>query len=201
VAQVNKVVTSKKKEIQQVIDESKWCINSKKNMIALPLWGTTVMYYCNNMSGIVSGDQAGLLKGIAGNLLSSVATPPPFKNLPQHNYGHSGSTIVSSYNKEIEQKLKDWIATIDVRIKQHSITGNDIHDELNSMSEEMEGELKTRGGTRIGSATGIAGTHDAWTNPSSTWYSPFSMAQVPKPLPFPKMILKIVKLAQALWSA
>jgi hypothetical protein len=201
VAQVNKVVTSRKKEVQQVIDESKWCINSKKNMIALPLWGTTVMYYCNNFSGINPGDQAELLKGVAGSLLSSATGAPVFKNLPQHNYGHSGSTVASSYNKEIEQKLQDWITTLQVRIKQHSITGNDIHDELNDMSEEMEGNLKTRGGTRVGSTTGIAGTHDAWTNPSPTWYMPFSMAQVPKPLPFPKMIIKIVKLAQALWSA
>jgi hypothetical protein len=200
VAQVNKVVTSKTQEVQQVIDESKWCINSKKNMLALPLWGTTVMHYCNNMSGMVPGDQAGLLKGISGTLLSSVTGAPAFKNLPQHNYGHSGGTIPSSYNKEIAQKLQDWIATVDVRIKQHAVTGNNIHDELNGMSEEMEGELKTRG-TRVGGTTGVTGTHDAWTNPGPTWYVPFSMAQVPKPLPFPKMILKIVKLAQALWSA
>ena len=200
VAQVNSVVVSKKKEVKKVIDESKWCINSKKNMIALPLWGTTVMYYCKDFSSVTSETKSALLKAVAGGLLNSRKIPPPFKDLPQHNYGHSGSTIATSYNKEIKKKLQDWIAKVQVKAMVHTITGEKVFDELNTMAVEMRRELRKRG-RRKGSAKGSVGTHDAWTDPGTEWYKPFSMAQVPKKLPSPKLIEKIVKLAQALWRS
>jgi hypothetical protein len=201
VAQVNKIIAPKKKEVKQVIDESQWCINSEVNMIALPLWGTTVMHYCNEFADITRGSVKALLKGIAGDLLSSETAEPPFVNLPQHNYSHSGKTIASSWNKEIEAMLNRWIANVQADIKDHEITGNDIHDKLNSMARDMRKKLKARG-RRRGSTTGKIGTHQAWLKPDPTcWYKPFSMAEVPKPMPFPKRNQKILSLAQALWGS
>jgi hypothetical protein len=198
VAQVNAAVVSKKPEVQKVIDESKWCINSKINMIALPLWGTTVLYYCTNFSSVTPSDLAGLKSGIAGSLLSSTTAAPPFENLPQHNYGHSGKTAAASYNLEIKKKLEDKMTEITADVQAHSITGDDVHSDLNDMASDMRTELETRG-KRVGSAQGKIGTHEAWLNPGPVWYLPFSMAKVPKPLPSPKMIQKIIKIAQALW--
>ena len=66
------------------------------------------------------------------------------------------------------------------------------------MADDMRELLKDRG-KRRGCKKGAAGTHDAWMNPADNWYEPFSMAEVAKKLPKPKMVEKIVKLAQALW--
>ena len=66
VAQVNKCVVGKTIEVQKVLDESKWCINSTKNMVALPLWGTTVMYYCKDFSQCNVRDEVGAVEGSSG---------------------------------------------------------------------------------------------------------------------------------------
>jgi hypothetical protein len=201
VAQVNSVIVKEgeKKGFKKVIDESKWCINEGPNMVALPLWGTTVMHYCNKFASIAKGDVSGLLKGIA-TLVSSDPTEPAFKNLPQHNYGHSGKTTESSYNKEIETKLDDLLTDVQVQMEEHAVTGDDIHGALNGLAGDMRTVLSDRG-LRTGSTTGVVGTHAAWLNPGDEWYIPFSMAQTPKPLPFAKMTMKIKRLAEAFWSA
>src|ERR1700691_1632712 len=134
VNQVNKCVVGKTQEVQKVIDESKWCINDPNNMVALPLWGTTVMYYCKDFSSITTWDVKGLLKGIAGSLLKTEQSAPAFENLPQHNYGHSGEDASMSYNLEIQQLLEDWITRLQVKIKKHAVTGDDIHKALNGKS-------------------------------------------------------------------
>jgi hypothetical protein len=198
VNQVNKCVVGKTQEVQQVIDESQWCINDPNNMVALPLWGTTVMHYCRDFSSITDWDVKGLLKGIAGSLLKTEQSAPAFENLPQHNYGHSGEDASMSYNLEIQKKLEKWIAKIQVDIQAHSITGPDIHEDLNTMSDDMRKELNKRG-TRMGSTLGTVGTHAAWLHPAPNWYVTFSMARVPKPMPQPKMTAKIVRIAEALW--
>jgi hypothetical protein len=201
VAQVNKVVAKKRGEVKKVVDESKWCINSGVNMIPLPLWGTTVMHYCNEFEDITKGSVKALLKGIAGDLLSSNTSKPPFVNLPQHNYGHSGRSISSSWNREVEALLKEWIADVQADMADHEVTGKDIHEELNTNARNMRRKLKGRG-KRKGSIRKEAGTHQAWLNPNPTcWYKPFSMADVPKPMPFPKRNQKIVALAKAFWRA
>src|SRR6516225_8777274 len=89
VSYVNKAIT-RKTEIKPVIDASKWCINSKTNMLAMPLWGTTVMHYCSDFSSITAGDTKGLAKALAGGLWKSKKGAPAFANIPHHNYGHSG---------------------------------------------------------------------------------------------------------------
>ena len=198
VSQVNKCVVSKKPEVQKVIDESKWCINAARNMIALPVWGSTVLHYCKDFSSVTAGDTKGLLKAITGTLLSTEQSVPAFANLPQHNYGHSGENASMSYNIEIQELLEDWITQIQIDIQSHVITGDDIHEDLNTKSDDMRTELNNRG-TRMGSTTGAAGTHAAWLHPAPDWYITFSMARVPKPMPPPKMTAKIVKIAEALW--
>src|SRR5262249_28064158 len=140
-----------------------------------------------------------LMQALKGDLLASTTGEPPFKNLPQHNYGHSGSSPKTSYNKEIETKLTKWLATVEDRVNRHTISGDNVNTELTNMAGKMRNELVNTRGMRIGCDEGTPGTHAAWMNPNKTWYMPFSMAQTPKKLPYPKMTDKVVKLAKAFW--
>ncbi len=201
VAQVNKVVSGVKKEVKKVIDESKWCINANVNMIALPIWGTTVLYYCDDFSSIKKNAVKVLKQEFnTGDLRESETKRPPFENLPQHNYGHSGKTVATSYNKEVEAKLRAWLAKVKVKVAAHKINGDGVQRDLNRMSRELRRTLRNRG-KRKGCTKGQVGTHDAWKNPSATWYKPFSMAQTPTKLPSPKLVEKVVKIAKALWRS
>jgi len=202
VKQVSVAIVSDTPETKTVIDESKWCINNDGNMMALPLWGTTIMHYCNDFSSIIKGDVGALMQGISGNLPSSNTAAPDFQDLPQHNYGHSGGSAATSYNREIADKLKKWFDDIKTDIKAHLVTGEDVHYDLVEMEKEMKGTLEARG-RRDGSKKGVVGTHGAWLDPGTNWYYPFSMAEVPKSVPFPEKlkIQKIVKIAAALWRA
>src|SRR5262245_53019212 len=53
-AQVKKVIVkeSEKNDFTDIVDSTEWCINDKRNMIALPMWGHTIMWYCNSFSSI-----------------------------------------------------------------------------------------------------------------------------------------------------
>jgi hypothetical protein len=198
---VNAAVSQTKPQVKKVIDESKWCINNKDNMVALPIWGTTVLHYCASFQSVASKTRSAVLQAIAQGLKSTDTKEPLFKNLPQHNYGHAGRTSDQSYNLEIEEKLEDWVVKIEFDIQKHSATGDKVQDQLNTMSGEMRGELKKRG-ERVGSANGNPGTHNAWLYPADDkWYLPFSMAKNPKPMPQPKMGNKIVAIAEALWRS
>jgi len=79
-----------------------------------------------------------------------------------------------------------------------------VNTALDNLAKKMRQELFTRG-HRLGSSNGIVGTHNAWLYPGPTWYEPFSMAQVPKPIPYPKnssdsTSQKIRRLAEASWG-
>lgn len=190
-------------QVKKVIDESEWCINNTGNMVALPIWGTTVMHYCASFQSVASQTRSAVLQAINQGLKSSNAVKPTFADLPQHNYGHSGKTSSESYNKEIEEKLGKWIDKIELDLENpnHVVDGPKVQTQLNTMSGEMREELKRRG-ERVGSANKIPGTHDAWLGPADDkWYEPFSMARTPKPMPQPKMGNKIVAIAQALWRS
>ena len=201
VNEVNIAVGTVAPQVKKVIDASNWCVNKDGNMLALPLWGTTVMYYSDNLLGINSGDMAGLMKGIAGSLLKKKTdAAPDFANWPQHNYAHSGKSAASSYNLEMQTKLKDVFTDIQVQMEEHAITGEAVGGALDGLAGDMRGILRGRG-NRVGSKSGKTGTHEAWLDPSDTWYIPFAMADAPKPLPFAKMTAKIRKIAEAFWKS
>ncbi len=137
-----------------VIRETTWCINAKSNMYAMPLWGHTVKHYCTIIA--------------SGGSILAVAVPPPFANIPQHDYDHN---CAGGYTHEVEQKLK----SIEKQIQEagHSITPQNIAGTLNAHSNSFKGLLQARGARN-------GGTHAGWNlgmqSPTSRWYVPFSMA-------------------------
>ena len=206
-----------------VITGTKWCINAQVNMIALPLWAHTIKYYCNNFDDlaeevrdeIAKANQASVgQSGLAGlsekarlAITSGVkdkVDPPLFKDLPQHNYGHTGRSPETGYNKEIVSRLNQITADVDAAKEEHDTAAiNSLKGALDDLSKEMRDELKTRG-TRA-----YKGTHQAWKEgmkkQDGDWYLSFSMAQEPSPMTFPlgsasgRMANKLVALARALF--
>src|SRR5437868_1274957 len=65
VASVTQFIAGKK-EIAEIIQQTQWCINSEKNMLAMPLWGHTIKWYCDLT---------------ASGVLTNQDVPPPFQNI------------------------------------------------------------------------------------------------------------------------
>lgn len=141
-------------KIDAVIRATKWCINNKDNMLGMPLWGHTVMWYCN------ISDTGG---SIAAELI-----PPPFQDVPQHDWDHNCN---GGFTDEVETALKD--VAKDVEDAGHEADAESIASALNNLSSEFRSKLAERGKRP-------AGTHAGWTtgmaDPSSYWYGSFSMA-------------------------
>jgi hypothetical protein len=137
--------------ISGIIRVTKWCINEKKNMLAMPLWGHSVMWYC-------------LIKAAGGKVLTGVARPA-FANIPQHDWDHPAYSVeVTNDCKRVAKDIKD---------AGHQADSADIQAELDGLSKKWKAALKARG-NRDG------GTHACWRkgmkNPDSDWTAPFSMA-------------------------
>jgi hypothetical protein len=178
--------------IQEVVKQTIWCINATTNMFPMPLWGHTIKWYCDLASG--------------GTLLSEVL-PPPFANVPQHDYDHNSK---GGYTDNVDTEMKALANTIQEKAEEsHEAAVAELKTKLNGMSNTFRSTLVTRGSTRSG------GTHLAWRKgsekPESDWYLPFSMATdgVAQKRTFPapgfdsKVANKIKRLASALvkWSA
>jgi hypothetical protein len=202
VSEVKKAVVKKAKDtdLESIVKETHWCINAKTNMLAMPMWGHTIMWYCNDFSNVSSDNEAGLFQALGDRLIR-----PPFKDWPQHNYGHSGAEPETSYNKEVEAEMAQVLEGVEEAKEEHENKAIDaLQGKLNSLSKKMRAKLKSRG-TR-----GFGGTHLAWQtglqNPASSWYEPFSMAQKPTPMTFPAsntgdgMARKLTRLAEAFWK-
>lgn len=202
VSEVKKVIVKKTEQtdLESIVGETHWCINSGNNMLAMPMWGHTIMWYCNDLSDVAGGDEAGLFGALGSRLIR-----PPFKDWPQHNYGHTGRTVDTSYNKEVEAELTQVLEGVEEAAEEHENKAIEaLQGKLNSLSKKMRAQLKSRG------IRGFGGTHLAWQtglqNPISAWYEPFSMAQVPTPMTFPASntgdgtARKLVRLAQAFWK-
>lgn len=212
-----------------VISGTKWCINTKDNMIAMPMWGHTIMWYTDNFVGISSevldeiksknkesvGNKAlselseETSKKLSNMLSDRKDTAPPFKDIPQHNYSHTGRNALSGYNQEIIQRLEAIVADIEEAQEMHQTDKiNSIKDALDDLSENMKEILLERANDRV-----YKGTHEAWkggmkgvekdTN-SNHWYKNFSMAERPTEMTFPlgkvsdSMAEKIIGLARAM---
>jgi hypothetical protein len=192
VAQVNDIVVGMKDQYgyADILDKTQWCINAITNMIALPMWGHTIMWYCKQMLANVKYNKS---NGKVLNLdaLRPIDTgnleEPPFSNLPQHNYGHGGQEIETSYNMEIRDSLEKLVQSLQKDKKKHENERiASIASKLNKLSDEYRKELKEVRGKRE-----HGGTHKAWLagcadkDDTSKWYMPFSMARKPREISFP----------------
>src|SRR5262245_22480541 len=54
------------------VRSTQWCINNGSNMLGMPLWGHTVMWYCSIAA--------------SGGSIKATLTAPPFANIPQHDW-------------------------------------------------------------------------------------------------------------------
>jgi len=143
-------------KIRGPVEQTQWCINNEMNMIAMPLWGHTVKWYC-------SIDEDG------GDIASGIGAPP-FDNIPQHDFDHN---CKEGYTWEVEVEIKKVAKEIEQ--KGHKLSGDTLIGKLDDLSELFEEKLLDDRGTRKG------GTHNAWglaqkEPPDPQWCHPFSMA-------------------------
>jgi hypothetical protein len=143
-------------KIQKAIEETDWCINNGTNMIAMPLWGHTVKWYCKITR--------------SRKFMPMDVPAPPFENLPQHNIDHNSK---EGYTYEITKVCQQLVK--DVQEAGHDLEAEGLEGALNDLSVEWEAEIKRRGTARKG------GTHSAWKAaqddpPDANWFEPFSMA-------------------------
>jgi hypothetical protein len=180
------VAPKENKGYAKSLDATKWCINNKGNMIALPRWGHTIMWYCSSIDEVSLDSKGIITAGIQALQPDSVdLIRPPFKDLPQHDYGHRGRDTAHGYEQEVGERLEKFSNSLEEAVDNHDEgTLKQIAQTLNGLSSHFRNELKRRGKRAYG------GTHGAWKaaaqNPAvPDWYQPFSMASVPKPMAFP----------------
>ena len=145
-----------KEEIKGVIEQTVWCINNESNMLAMPLWGHTVMWYCEITA--------------ASDIPEFNAMPAPkFANIPQHDSDHNSP---GRYTWEVTEACKRLAKKIEE--SGHKLKGPDLAATLNDLAGKFKNILLNVRGTRSG------GTHAAWRmgqeDPNSAWCYPFSMA-------------------------
>lgn len=144
---------AKKRELAPVVRQTKWCINAKDNLLAMPIWGTLTKFYADQFR------------------IGTFKITPGFKNIPVHTYDHNSC---EGYKKEVDGKIQDLADGI-AKIKDvHKDPSKTLLGRLNSLRNTMMAELKRRG--KRGK-----GTHKEWLSAisgdvSKTWYEPFSMA-------------------------
>ena len=186
--------------IEDIVKNTAWCVNSADNMFAMPLWGHTLTWYCDNFEDVDGSNLEQLRQ--AGDLFS-FSRAPRFKNIPQHDYDHNSA---KGYKKEVDAKLKALAEQVEEAAEEsHEAATKQLKTELDNLSKLYKAELTRRGATRSG------GTHAAWKlgmkQPDSAWYEPFSMAQdgCAEPRTFPaagvssgKVLAKLRSLVAAL---
>ena len=166
VSAVTNKLLSRSTIIKPVIKQTKWCINNKDNMLAMPLWGHTVKWYCSITAADVKVKNP--LRKIKGKVPA-----PPFQNIPQHNWDHIGNEC---YLWEVEEEV-DKLAD-DVESSPHQLKGKKLEDRLKTLSTNFKNKLVAKKGGR-GWRKG--GTDAAWglaqkPTPDPEWCHPFSMA-------------------------
>lgn len=142
--------------IEGVIKQTKWCINNEQNMLAMPLWGHTVKWYCKDIE---------TKKMIPGGLGA-----PPFADIPQHDFDHNCN---GGYTDDIRKACDDLVEEIEEA--EHELKGDSLVGRLNQLSGKWKNELVVTRGKRKG------GTHAAWAAAQGAtadpqWCHPFSMA-------------------------
>ena len=146
-------------ELKDVVHQSKWCINKESNMLAMPLFGHTVKWYCTIMA---ASDKV---------QIDASAQVPPFKDIPQHNFDHNGP---GRYTSEVEDAVKKLAEKCKKANKEHKLAPGDLAALMDRVSKGFKTMLDKRGHRK-------GGTHAAWglaqqATPDSQWSQPFSMA-------------------------
>jgi hypothetical protein len=141
--------------IQGAVRKTQWCINNKPNMIALPLLGHVVKYYCD----IDDSDNFTAIKR---------QVPPPFNGVPCHDVSHD------LYQEEVEQALMQ--IACNVKDQDHDVQADSLREDLVSHSEHFGEELKARGMRKGGVHEGWRLAHRKRPGPDPEWNHPFSMA-------------------------
>lgn len=152
VESVNQRPTGKNAErLQQILDQTGWCINAKLNMVALPKFGHTLKWYT----------------------VRGIRNPPSWKNLPQHDIHHNNK---GGYRHEVSQDIRELWSKLTRQIdeKNCELKPETIASMLNDLSMKWDKALKKRGNREDG-------THTAWNRAKSDngyagWILPFSMA-------------------------
>ncbi len=145
------IVDAVDKQVDGVVRQTVWCVNKKPNMLAMPLWGHTVQWYCSLTAASPGG----------GHL-----DAPNFQNMPQHDWDHDGN---GSYIEELNKEIVDLVDQI--AQQPHEAKPVDLAGALDGMSTDFKEKLETRGKRQ-------GGTHKAWQDghTNKKWYEPFSMA-------------------------
>jgi hypothetical protein len=164
VASVTGEVTANTKIRKQVVENTKWCVNDLKNMIALPLFEMTFLHY----------------------LIKDVPSPPPFVGLPMHNYDHG------KFQKEVADQLKQIGDDAAANTKAHEEVTKELLDAMNGIRDYFKPELASRGTRNKGTHGEFVNAMNATEDDASAeqWYIPFSMAEDPSPKPFPSAARK-----------
>lgn len=144
---------------EQVVQNTKWCVNDLKNMIALPLFEMAFLHYL---------------------ILGNTATAPDFAGLPMHNYDHG------KFQKEVADELKQIGKDTAANTKAHEEVTAELLSAMNTVRDYFKPELASRGKRGKGTHGEFTAALEAKPGEESkTWYVPFSMADEPSEKPFP----------------
>lgn len=133
----------KKRGLAPIVKETRWCVNRKPNMVALPLWGHTVKWYHKN-------DES-----------------PPFRNLTQHDWDHNGD---GSYREEVEASLDGLADNVsDAKDKHDDERVKQLKGGLNTRAQQFKSRLKSRGRRKGGTHKQFQtqGSNAHWHEPFS----------------------------------
>lgn len=119
-------------------------------MVALPLWGHTIKWYCDFSAATIA---------IGGGKKHA----PIFQNKPQHDYDHP------AYIEELATALRGIVQ--ELKMKEHDKTSDQLLADMNYLTTRFRKALTTRG-------IRSEGTHQAWQDgkTNENWFLPFSMA-------------------------
>jgi hypothetical protein len=149
-------------KVRGPVEATKWCINNGTNMMAMPVWGHYVKFYCSFAP--VLGKVVGAMTG--------TSKEPDFKNIPAHDIDHN---IAGGYTHEVRECLKDMAA--EVSAQGHQVQASGLVAALNDLAEISRGALGDRGMRK-------GGTHEGWKLGADygdpNWLHPFSMAVSPR---------------------
>jgi len=152
------IVANKNIKIE-VRENTRWCVNDIKNMIALPLFEMTFLHY----------------------IIHEEATPPPFVSLPMHNYDHG------AFQKEVADELKKVGSDTAQNIKAHEDVTAELLATMNARRDRYKPKLAARGTRGKGTHGEFVYAMNAKEDDADAeeWYIPFSMADEPAAKPFP----------------
>ena len=171
VASVGKIIVGNQ-AIDTIVAATKWCVNKSDNMLAMPLWGHTVRWYCKD------GKRLDFRAGVAA---------PPFADIPQHDWDHTGD---GGYIEELEPKLEAIAQAAERAKKKHEVATANLASDLDSLAKSFRSALQARGVRSGGTDSGWRQGRDSLGSnaPSRApkvsragvlggrWYYPFSMA-------------------------